>query len=145
MSRTCARSHIHLSVYSACNFTKTGPNFLSFWWFQNLAVHTNTRWSTFSDRFHNVSFTMQSHDHNWSLSLKKQYRLQCEYLGLNFHVHCNDIYMFMKGWTSVSLFVIHTTFATLHPSVNRYLICLSASYFGSSAKTRVICVKRHEH
>ena len=27
------------------------------------------RWSTFSDRFHNVSFTMQSHDHNWSLSL----------------------------------------------------------------------------
>ena len=27
------------------------------------------RWSTFSDRFHNVSFTMQSHDHNWSLAL----------------------------------------------------------------------------
>ena len=24
------------------------------------------RWSTFSDRFHNVSFTMQSHDHYWS-------------------------------------------------------------------------------
>ena len=27
------------------------------------------RWSTFSDRFHNVSFTMQSDDHNWSISL----------------------------------------------------------------------------
>ena len=35
-------SHIHLSVYSACYFTKTGLNLLSFWWFQNLAVHTNT-------------------------------------------------------------------------------------------------------
>ena len=29
----------------------------------------DARWSTFSDRFHNVSFTMQSHDHNWSLPL----------------------------------------------------------------------------
>ena len=28
------------------------------------------RWSTFSDRFHNFSFTMQSHDHNWSLALR---------------------------------------------------------------------------
>ena len=27
------------------------------------------RWSTFSDRFHNVSFTMQSHDQNSTLSL----------------------------------------------------------------------------
>ena len=27
------------------------------------------RWSTFSDWFHNVSFTMQPHDQNWSLSL----------------------------------------------------------------------------
>ena len=34
--------HIHLSVYNACYFTKTGPNFLSFWWLQNLTVHTNT-------------------------------------------------------------------------------------------------------
>ena len=59
---------VHLSVYSACNFTKT--NFLSFWWFQNLAVHTNTDMlSTFSDRFHNVSLTMQSHDQNWSIPL----------------------------------------------------------------------------
>ena len=30
----------------------------------------DARWSTFSDQFHNVSFTMQSHDHNWSLPLK---------------------------------------------------------------------------
>ena len=30
----------------------------------------DARWSTFSDRFHNVSFTMQSHDHNWSLPLR---------------------------------------------------------------------------
>ena len=30
----------------------------------------DARWSTFSDRFHNVSFTMQSHDHYWSLPLK---------------------------------------------------------------------------
>ena len=29
----------------------------------------DARWSTFSDRFHNVSFTMQSHDHYWSLPL----------------------------------------------------------------------------
>ena len=34
--------NIHLSVYSACKFTKTGPNFSSFWWFQNLAGYTNT-------------------------------------------------------------------------------------------------------
>ena len=27
---------------SVCNFTKTWPNFLSFWWFQNLAIHTNS-------------------------------------------------------------------------------------------------------
>ena len=44
-------------------------------------VHTNTyRWSTFSDWFHNVSFTMQLHDHNWSLSLKVMSRtcyIQC--------------------------------------------------------------------
>ena len=39
---------------------------------QNLAVHTNTYMldeATFSDRFHNVSFTMQSHDQNWSIPL----------------------------------------------------------------------------
>ena len=36
------RVHIHLSVYSVCNFTKTWPNFLSFWWFQNLKIHTNS-------------------------------------------------------------------------------------------------------
>ena len=29
-----------------------------------------TRWSTFPDRFHTVSFTMQSHDQNSTLSLK---------------------------------------------------------------------------
>ena len=37
--------HVHLSVYSACNLyqdSATVPNFISFWWFQNLAVHTNT-------------------------------------------------------------------------------------------------------
>ena len=65
--------YIHISVYSACNFTKTGPTFLSFWWFQNLACSTHqylyARWSTFSDRFHIVSFTMQPHVHNWSPSL----------------------------------------------------------------------------
>ena len=27
---------------SVCNITKTWPNFLSFWWFQNLAIHTNS-------------------------------------------------------------------------------------------------------
>ena len=27
---------------SVCNFTKTWPNFLSFWWFQNLAIHTHS-------------------------------------------------------------------------------------------------------
>ena len=30
------------------------------------------------------------------------------------------------------------------PGVNGYLILFSTSYFGSSATTRVICVKRHE-
>ena len=27
---------------SVCNFTKTWPHFLSFWWFQNLAIHTSS-------------------------------------------------------------------------------------------------------
>ena len=36
------KSHIHLSVYSACYFTKTGPNLLWFWWLQNLPIDTNS-------------------------------------------------------------------------------------------------------
>ena len=63
-----SRSPIYIfSVYNDCNFTKTGPNFLSFWWFQNLAVHTNTY--MLDDQPFLIDFTMQSHDHNWSLSL----------------------------------------------------------------------------
>ena len=32
-------------------------------------LHVYARWSTFSDWFHNVSFTMQSHDQNGSIPL----------------------------------------------------------------------------
>ena len=65
--------HIHRSVYSACNFTKTGPNFLSFWWFQNLAVHTNTY--MLDDQPFLIDSTlflskMQSHDQNSTSSLR---------------------------------------------------------------------------
>ena len=65
-------SHIHLSVYSACNFTKTGPNFLSFWWFQNVAVHINTY--MLDDQpflIDSTTFLSQCNlmTHNWSLSL----------------------------------------------------------------------------
>ena len=63
---------LYLSVYSACNFTKTRPNLLSSWWFQNLHgthQYLYARWSTFSDHLHSVSFTVQSHDQNWSIPL----------------------------------------------------------------------------
>ena len=42
MPYVCEVPYQYIYVYSACYFTKTGPNFLSFWWLQNLALHTNT-------------------------------------------------------------------------------------------------------
>ena len=51
----------HGSSNALIYFTKTGPNFLSFLWFQNLAVHTNTYmlminlfWSIPHHFFHNA-------------------------------------------------------------------------------------------
>ena len=48
---------------------KTWPNFAYHFDDSRTLQYIYARWSTFSDRFHNVSFTMQSHDHNWSLAL----------------------------------------------------------------------------
>ena len=43
LSVDVSRSPIYIFLCTVLvRFTKTGPNFLSFWWFQNLAVHTNT-------------------------------------------------------------------------------------------------------
>ena len=71
---------VHLSVYSVCNFTKTGPTFLIILMIsESCSIHTNTYMvndQPFFGRFHNVSFTMQSHDQNSTLSLSLGIRHQ---------------------------------------------------------------------
>ena len=53
--------------------TKTGPNFVIVLMIPEPCCthqYVYATWSTFSDRFHTVSFRMQSHDYNLTLSLK---------------------------------------------------------------------------
>ena len=73
MSRTCAYSPIYIFLCTVLvtlrRLGQISYHFDNSRTLQYIHQYLYARWSTFSDRFHDVSFTMQSHDHNWSLSL----------------------------------------------------------------------------
>ena len=80
---TCSCSPIYIFL---CTVFVTLPRRGQFLIILMIPEHCNThkflyaRWSTFSGRFHTVSFTMQSHDQNSTSSLKGENAIYCNAL-----------------------------------------------------------------
>ena len=66
---------------------------------QYLYMYATCRKSTFSDRFHKVCFTTQSHDQNWSLSLIARHTAQL------YSFYTCKLYMYMYTKHSLHCFL----------------------------------------
>ena len=94
----------------------------------------DARWSTFSDRFHNVSFTMQSHDHYWSLPLNS----------FDTYLDRDHLRLFAID-TIKSTFMYHiTSLQTISFQYFDYFIIIYRSSFSNTVKPALVttCLQR---